>query len=120
MNEMNKFSKMYQGNGSLTEEGEKFLAPVRQALKDIFASSEAQEMSEAQFRILGSTLSNIVGNMVCDAVQNKQVIAQQFNDMTDTQFEDYLKFKYEENWLLTSLTPPEFARTMLRSKKDIG
>ena len=41
------------------------------------------------------------------------------DQMTDTEFETYLKEKYGDNWFLVSLTPEEFARCPRTSPEEI-
>jgi hypothetical protein len=119
MNEMEKFKTFYQGNGSLTDEGEEFLAPFKKTLSEVFSDEIVSELNTAQIRILGSTLANLVGNAVCDAIQRKDKLTSPFDSMSDAQFEEYLVSKYGDDYFFKSLTPDEFKRVQPISKKKM-
>lgn len=86
------------------------LSKFRSALEEIMASDEVYEMSQTQLRNLGSTLSKIVGDTICDQIAIRLRATNQFSQMTDAEFENFLKEKYGEHWRFMSLTPEEFAR----------
>ena len=116
---MDKFKTFYQGNGSLTDEGEKFLAPFKKTLSEVFSDETVSELNSAQIRILGSTLANLIGNAVCDAIQRKDTSTSPFDSMSDAQFEEYLISKYGESYFFKSLTPAEFKRVQPISERKI-
>jgi|SRR5579885_730370 len=116
---MSSFEKFYKENGFLSEEGKKLLAPVAEALSKVFASADVREMSESQLRVLGSSLAHMVGETTTNVIQSKAEVTRRFEQMSDEQFEAYLKAKYGDKWMLVSLTPEEFARVRPLSKEEI-
>ena len=116
---MSSFEKFYKENGFLSEEGKKLLAPVAEALSKVFTSVEVREMSESQLRILGSSLSHLVGETTSNFIQSKAEVTRRFESMSEEQFEAYLKAKYGDKWMFVSLTPEEFARVRPISKEEM-
>jgi hypothetical protein len=105
---MNK--SWFKDNGFLNDEGKEALASFQKALDKVMTLAEAQDMSMAEFQTLQGNMAKMVGDQFTNFFQAKREIAKKFSDMTDAQFESYLKEKYGDRWMLVSLTKEEFAR----------
>jgi hypothetical protein len=103
-------NKLLNGNGNLTELGEKFLLEFNMALEHVLTSDEVCDMSESEIRTLGSVLSAKIGQAVTKRVSRRLQEAGVFNAMSDAEFENHLREKYGSNWAFVTLTPEEFAR----------
>jgi len=121
MDSQNKFSKLVQENcTAFSPEGEKLFGPLKQALSDLFNSEEVKGMSNTQKHIIGSIMSNMVGNHVSDSIREHDELINMYNAMSDEVFEVYLKEKYGEGWLFKTLTPEEFDRSRPIAKANVA
>lgn len=109
--------KLFTESGFLSQYGkETFEQSLDKEIKAILNTATSEE----ELRLLGSLISNRVGNMVADCIVARKQKANQFQSMTDEQFESYLKTKYGDRWMLVSLTPEEFERCPVPSKEEIN
>jgi len=111
--------KIYNEQGFLTKEGEEatkqFKAEIRKLLTSV--PVEAAQTVEC-------ILKKIVGDTVCDFVQEKKTIVTNFNSMSDEEFDKYLAAKYTplygETWFLFApLTVEETARFSESCKRKL-
>jgi hypothetical protein len=58
-------------DGVLSEDGQKFVAPLNAEINRVFASEKAKSMTENQIRILGSAIQKIIGDTVLNNIINK-------------------------------------------------
>lgn len=100
-------NKMYKENGFLSEEGERVFKEVLDSKISVLLK---QGQTEHELRLIGSLIQQRVGTAVADAVQAKRSITTKFAEMSNEQFEGYLRAKYGERWVLQTLTQEEFAR----------
>lgn len=107
---MKKFNHLVKETGFLSEEGRQFLEPFQSALQKILYSPELRELSDQEIKILGSILISQVNDAISKKSQHKTETIKQFQNMSDAEFELYLKNKYGKNWASTSLTDEEFER----------
>lgn len=121
MDPRNKFRQLFQENcTSLTPEGEKFFAPLKQTLSELFSSEEFKSMSETQKHIVGSMISNLIGNHVSDSIRERTELVNMYSAMSDEVFETYLKDKYGAGWFFKTLTPEEFDRSRPIARANIA
>ena len=109
----------FKESGFLSKEGESLLTNFKSSIEMLFDTDEVQELTEAEIRILGSNLLNMVSDKVSRYLAFKKRRATQFDELTDQQFEDYLKEKYGDLWILMSLTEDELARCPVLTKAEI-
>jgi len=102
--------KLFDEKGNFTEAGHKLLSDFNYGLFMIMLSDHVADMSEAELRLLGSQLHQIVGETITNKISRKLQITSYFNFMSDMEFEAYLKEKYGPIWDVTPLTPEELAR----------
>jgi hypothetical protein len=67
-------------------------------------------MTFSEVQTLGANLHKMVGDAVSDRISNRIQFANSLEEMTDEQFEAYLKAKCGTIWNLITLTPEEMAR----------
>ena len=103
-------NKMFKENGLLSEEGNKVVQPLQDALTKVFTSKEVRDMSIDEIRALGANLAKIVGDSISDRIHHKKYLENKFAAMTDDQFESYLKDKHGDGWMFASLTQSELDR----------
>lgn len=104
---MNKF---FKDNSYLSDEGKQILKPLSEALEKVFGTQDIKDMSVQEMNVLGSNMAKMVGDFVFEKTRAKNDLTRKFNEMNDPQFEAYLKAKYGEMWMLTSLTTEELDR----------
>lgn len=102
-------NKYINGNGFLTEDGKRIMAPVQQALNT--ALKELGANDEASLRNAGAVLAKLVGDTISNTIQNKKDTEAMLNAMSDEQFEAFMKAKYGERWLFQTATPEELKRS---------
>jgi hypothetical protein len=103
----------------MNSENEEILLPVTQSIEKLSSSLAVKEMTIAQLRDLGNSLHDMIENIIFEKVKARTEIALKFQNMTNEQFEAYLKAKYGDKWMFTSLTPDEFARVPNLSQEDL-
>jgi hypothetical protein len=96
--------------GSLSEEGKRITADFQTALNDILSKTEVREMTFSEVQTLGANLHKMVGDAISDRITGRIQFANSLEQMTDAQFEAYLKVKYGSVWSRVTLTPEELAR----------
>lgn len=106
----NKFSELFKDNLELTEDGKQFLKPLTDVLNQIFQIANTNGFNSTQKQILASKISNIVGTEVFKSVQDHIDLVRKLSNMSDDDFEIYLKTKYGDKWILITLLPEEFDR----------
>jgi len=109
----------FKENGFLTPEGEMLLVTFKGAIESLFDSFEVQDMMESEIRVLGSVMTNMVGNTVSKHVSAQKQDSGRFAEMTDEQFDAYLKEKYGSLWMCAALSEEELARCPILSKTEI-
>ena len=118
---MNKQSKWFKENGSLSEKGESGICVFSDALEEVFSNYDVNQMSEQELHILFSNLQHKLGNIFANKMtekRNKPQVPNYLANMADDEFEGYLKNKYGKNWALRTLTPEELARTELLASQQ--
>jgi len=100
-------NKLFTENGFLSPEGERVFKEMLDAkVRTIINSAEG----ETEIQIVGSLLQQRIGNLVSESLQAKRDLTKKLSQMTDEQFEGYLKAKYGSNWMFQSLTTEEIER----------
>ena len=95
---------------TLTAKGRQFLINFHAALKNVMSADAILDMSEAEIKTLGDILIYSITNAVDKQINIKQQNANEFNAMTDEEFEKYLQEKYSSMWQFCTLTTEELAR----------
>ncbi len=113
-------SKYFQENGFLSSQGECLVSLIVNSLNRLMTSPEINNMSIQELQILGSNLSKIVGDNISKSIVVKIKEKNELFNMTDDEFELYLKNKYQSKWPLVSLTQLELDRLPKLSKNDIN
>lgn len=113
---MNKF---FKDNAYLSEEGKQMLKPLVEALEKIFGTQDVKDMDVLEMNTLGSNMAKIVGDFVFETIRAKNDLTRKFNEMSDEQFEAYLKVKYGDMHALVSLTKEELARVPRLTKEQL-
>jgi hypothetical protein len=111
-------SKWFEGNGVLTEDGERLLLNVKYGIRTLLEGFEVDDMSEEEVRLLGCAMSKMVGDAVANELSHRAHAAKVLGAMTDQEFEDHLKEKYGESWFFMTLTPEEQKRVPLPTQRD--
>jgi hypothetical protein len=117
-------SKWFKGNGFLSDEGKEALKNFREAMEEILASEEVEEMKVSELQTLQSNMSKMVGDAVSNVLQAREEIEADKRSnplwkLTDEEFYASLKEKYGEKWMLVGLTKEEFARCPRPSRKQL-
>lgn len=104
--------KIFDERGVLTPEGEKATARFKHELTKLLMNGSVNDL-----QIVGSILHKMVGDVTADAMQNKRNETNKFSAMSDDEFDEYLKKKYQplygEQWIIkASLTDEEGDRTV--------
>lgn len=113
---MNTKKSWFTETGFLSEEGKRVVMNFRSALEDIMSSDEVREMSFAEMQVLSSNLHKMVGDEVTNRVSNRLRFEKQLAEMTDEQFEAYLKAKHGSIWEYITLLPEELQRLQISKK----
>ena len=101
MYEGERMSSIYfKESGFLSKEGESLLTNFKSSIEMLFDTDEVQELTEAEIRILGSNLLNMVSDKVSRYLAFKKRRATQFDE-------------------LMSLTEDELARCPVLTKAEI-
>lgn len=106
----------------MNTEDEDILLPVAQSVEKLFSTAPVKEMTVSQLRAFGLYTIRVIADMFAEKVQARENLISRFENMTDDQFEAYLKAKYGEDWMFKSLAPDEFGRVMSsegKFKEDI-
>lgn len=112
-------NKYFKDNAQLTDEGKQVLKPLSEALEQIFGTQTVKDMSVQEIETLASNMAKMVADFVFDKKIVKNEIVKKFNEMTDEQFEAYLKAKYGPQYMLVGLTKEELDRVPPLSKEDL-
>jgi hypothetical protein len=112
-------SKWFKEGGFLNEEGKRVLIDFRSALDNILSKDEVREMTFSEVQTLGSNLHKMVGDAITDRISARMQFAKALEEMTDEQFEAYLKAKHGSVWNLITLLPEELARVRPLTDKQI-
>lgn len=113
-------NKLYKENGLLSEGGEVVTHPVKMAVYKLLNQDEqVKQMGESELRVLGGCLQKIVGDLISERIQFKNEVAKKLAAMKDEEFENYLKEKYGDRWILVSLTEEELDRVPRLSEEQI-
>ncbi len=110
-------SKLFKENGFLSEDGEKIF---KETLDPQISALLKQGQNENEIRLIASLIHKRVGDAAANLIQAKKEIANKFAQMSNEQFEGYLKAKYGDRWLFVSLTPEELDRVPRLTKEEIS
>jgi hypothetical protein len=111
---------LFKENGSLTEEGERFIIDFQYGLSQIMESDEVQEMSDDQLRTLQSNLMKMIGRVFTIKMSRNLQFLNDLFTLTDEQFYAHLKDKYGDNWIFHSLEKEERERIPLPDLQKIA
>lgn len=109
----------FKEGGFLSEEGNRIVMDFRAALENIMSSDEVREMSFAEVQTLGSNLHKMVGDEVTNRISARLQFAKKLEEMSDEQFEAFLKAKHGSVWQLVTLLPEEIQRIRPLTDKQI-
>lgn len=112
-------NKNFKDNGFLSEDGKRLVEHFVFGLAATLMEDEVNDMSEAELLTLGSNLAKLVGDIISNKIQAKNDLKKKFSEMSDEQFEAYMKTKYGDRWMLMTITNEEFARLRPVSDKQI-
>ena len=112
-------SHYFNENGSLSEEGKTFLTNFRSGLEMLFDTDELRELTECELRMLQSNMIELISTKFSNRIASKIYKANKFANLTDQEFEDYLKNKYGNMYPFMSLTEEELHRVKPLSEKMI-
>ena len=112
--------KIFDKRGFLNADGEKATAKLKQEISKLLANATVEDI-----QTIGCVLHKIVGDMVCDAAQERRNIAGKFSAMSDEEFDKYLDDKYApvygNKWIVkASLTEEEGARHIESFKRRMA
>lgn len=112
--------KIFDKRGFLSAEGEKATAKLKQEIAKLLANTTVEDIQTT-----GCILHKIVGDLVCDAAQEKRNVFSKFAAMSDEDFDKYLDDKYApiygNKWIVkASLTEEEGARHMESFKRRMA
>lgn len=96
-------SKLYKENGMISEEGQRvFKETIDAKIRMLLGQGE----TETEVRIIASLIHARVGDFALDKIQEFN----KFEQMSDDEFDQYLKNQYGDNWMHMSLSWPELKR----------
>jgi hypothetical protein len=101
---------LFTETSALNEDGKKVVEPVKEALSAVFTNDAVKNMSVAELRTLGATLSKLVGDEVSERLQQKMQTKLMLDKMSDEEFTNYLIGKYGPKYYFKSLSEEQYAR----------
>jgi hypothetical protein len=112
--------KIFDKRGFLNADGEKATAKLKQEIGKLLTDASIEDI-----QTIGCLLHKVVGDMVCDAAQEKRNLAGKFAAMSDEEFEKYLDDKYSSiygnRWIVkASLTEEEGTRHLESFKRRMA
>jgi hypothetical protein len=103
-------SKWFNGNGFLTEEGNRALLDFRYGLDSLMEKDELRGMSLGEVHALQANLAKLVGDAVSHHLSRRLQEAAALAEMSDQEVEEHLVDKYGLIWEQLTLSPEEAIR----------
>jgi hypothetical protein len=109
----------FKGNGFLSEEGQKVVQEFKNALSNVLASKEVEDMNHGDVLTLQANMAKMVGDHFSNFLLAREDAKKAFSHLTDKQFYAYLQEKYGDKWQLVALTKEELARCPTPTQEEI-
>jgi hypothetical protein len=101
---------IFKIDGSLTEWGIQALNDFTASIQNLLERDEVASMTESELHLLGSVLAQKVGQAICNKTARKKQMSNIFDKMSDQEFQDYLREKNGDLYLMMTFTPEEMIR----------
>jgi hypothetical protein len=105
-------SKLCKETGFLTEDGSKLTNGFKKSLDNLLSTKDVNDMSVEEIRTFGCNLMSMVADRISNKMLNVQKKKLMFDEMSDKEFDSYLKNKYGKYYMFVSLTDEEFSRIL--------
>lgn len=109
----------FNKNGTLTPEGKRLILHYTGAIDILFNTEECADLSMDELKVLQTNMLAYLNDKFARRLAHKQAIIDKLNQMSDQEFEAYLKEKYGSVWPLLTLSHEEYARVPVLSQEKI-